>query len=46
MISQERCHKMFSTYQRGTFQLRYVNICVYPMLNADFRFWLVNNREI
>ena len=24
----------------------YICICIYPMLRADSRFWLVNNREI
>ena len=26
--------------------LRYTGITLYPMLSADSRFWLVNNREI
>ena len=41
-------HHLNQSVKTGTFFLRcyHKKICSYPMLRADSRFWLVNNREI
>ena len=36
----------FNNYYTHTYIYIYIYIYIYPMLRADSRFWLVNNREI